>query len=228
MKNLFSILFVFTLFACKQKGKENDEYFEGVVEFEVKNTPYQFGTIESLEKSYGVKIVNYVSKEGFNSREYINSSNIIIRRDIFRPDSLKMYSYGHREDTATYIYCNKDYWIYVVNIQEVAPKKILNNWVNGIRCKVCVDNPFSNNKIYITSTYYNLPLYKLNPANYKSSSFSGINKIFEKAPYITVGMDHEIENYGKTESTAISIKKQKVEPHNFLVPNNYIQIEREF
>jgi hypothetical protein len=228
MKNFLYILLLIVVFSCNQKSKENDEYFEGIVEFEVKNTPYQFGSVDKMESIYGVKLINYINKDGFNSREYINRNNIILRRNIFRPDSLKLYTYGARHDTATYIFSNKAYWMDVVSIQEVQPKKILDYWVKGIQCKVCMCNPLLPRKIYVTSTYYNLPMYKLNPLNFKNTLFCGVDKIFEKAPYITVGMDHEVEGYGKTEATATVIKKQKVEPHNFFVPSNYIQIESEF
>src|SRR5262245_15575259 len=100
MRWLFLIVILFSVISCEEQTKQNDKkYFEGFVEFKLSFSARSNEVINNLKKNYGTKVITYINNKGFFSREFIDSNNIIIWKEVYRPDSLYYYSYSTGSDT---------------------------------------------------------------------------------------------------------------------------------
>jgi hypothetical protein len=222
----YSLLIILAfLLACQHK-KHNKKYFEGYVEFSEQFTPAVPGYMSYFKKIWGERMITYVNSEGCYSREFIDSNNIIIRREVFRPDSMCIYNYFSDADTMSRLRMDRQ----TVNnqqldIQAAAPVIILGKTRKGFRSFNKMFNKHTGFYDFYSVAYYGDETRPLNPENYRKSIATGWNKIFEKAPYVTVFIKSDYKNFGQINAVATKIVDTDVPDARFLVPKNKVVID---
>lgn len=229
MKYFTLILFAATLVCCKQpvaKKEAKDKYFEGFVEFENSWEGKDANFIALSKKTVGIKAITYIGRDGFFSREYIDSNNIIIDKEIYRPDSLKVYFFKPGKDTIRSYDVTRNNSSTLLGIDKQIAFKILNHNVDIINVRKPVKVKAKGLEYYVYSTYYNDVNYSLNPLSYKRYAHNNVEEIFTKSPYITTG--YKIVHGDRMTHTSIAtrIVPEHVEEWHFEIPKNKIIIER--
>lgn len=224
MRYLLTILCITTLFSCGPKTKQGNKspYFEGFVEF---NNSYQGKDTEFVkasQKTYGIKTITYLGADGSFAREYIDANNIIINREVYRPDSLKTYYFKNDSDT---IFCSdvtQNISSSIIGIDKQSPLKILGHKVEAVNTKKLVTLKARGLEYYVYTTYYNDINYSINPLTYKHYLRSNVEEIFTRSPYITVGYKAVHGARGTRISMAVRIVPIHVEQWHFEIPKNKI------
>jgi hypothetical protein len=225
VKYLLPILGIATLFACKPAAQKQDgKYFEGFVEFAVTYKAKDPKYINNMKKGFGVRAVTYLGKNGFFSREYIDSNNIILQRQVFRPDSLRFYDISTTNDTILCIDVNRETPDFVfTGVNKNNTFKILNHTVDELNATMTV--PLAKGGLgFVNTAYYNDINYLVDPLTYKNVKYESDEKMFSKSPYLTTGIKFQ---YGD-ELTMFSIATRIVPSHvpswHFELPKNKIII----
>lgn len=224
IKYLTLIWFAATLCCCKQPGLKHEiksKYFEGFVEFSNSYDGTDTAHSSRLKEMFGVGCFTYLGKGGFFSREFTDSNNIILRREVYRPDSLKFYYIFNDSDTIYTTNVTKEDNSVFLGIRKDTSFKILNHDVEAVAAKIY----FSSGSEVLT-TYYNDINYPIDPFVYKNASIGKIEEMFNHAPYLTTG--YRIQ-FGKR-VTFLSVAKKIVSTHvaalHFEIPKNKTIIEQ--
>jgi len=226
VKYLLTILFVTALLSCnsttkKQEGKGN--YFEGFVEFKISYEIENEQAAAKLKKDFGIKTVAYIGKNGLFCREFIDSSNIIVARQIYRPDSLKFYTYRDRNDT---MFCsaaasnpNGEF----LGIVKQDTFKILGRQVDIAKTR---QRFVTNNGGVVQAyfTYYNDVNLPINPLSYKNVTYENIENVFSGSPYVTTGYIFKFLTGATVTFTATRIVAANVPAWHFVIPQHKIII----
>lgn len=223
IKYLTLILFAAALSCCKQPAQKQDgkgKYFEGFVEFDLSLKITNPVMLAELKDIYGKKCFTYINKEGFFSREYVDSNNIILRREIYRPDSLRFYYIVANSDTIYFADMTRQDGSDFVGMKEDSSFKILNHRVQA----VCAKTILAGGK-YGYSTYYNDVNYLLNPNVYKNVVPGGVEAMFSRSPHLTTGYRLTMEGNSVT-GVAERIIQTYVDAIHFEIPKNKTIIER--
>ncbi len=217
------ILFVTTLVSCASKTRKQEDknpYFEGFVEFTVSYSVDNAAYLRHLKQNFGARAVTYIGKDGFFCREYIDSNNIIIQRQIYRPDSLRFYVNENGGDTinsqdVTRPESNTVYMGLVKN----NPFKILNHNVEAVQTRTIM--LLRNNKSStIDATYYNDTNYPVNPLTYKYAVYEKAEEMFSHSPYVTAGYHFEYGGKASVTVTATRIVPSPVPSWHFEIPQH--------
>jgi len=228
MKRLFFIVILFSFTTCTELTKQNDKkYFEGFVEFKLSFSSRNNEVANNLKKNYGTKVITYINSKGFFSREFIDSNNVILWKEVYRPDSFYYYSYSTNSDTIYRSDVRKDEREKNVNIQIVSPVVILDQFYPGCTAlNKYVDKRTGSIENYY-ATYYFDSTHLLNPAAYKNAIRGGYEKVFSKFPYLTVGFTQELENRFMIQGYAMRVVETKIDDLHFEIPGNKIIIEQD-
>lgn len=229
MKYLSLIILITTLISsCKpSKAKEEDKskYFEGFVEFSNSYEGADTSFVRSLRKLHGGSTVTYLGADGSFAREAVDSSSIIISREIFRPDSAKTYYCRTASDT---IICDPTNYVTkseVVAVDKQSSFKILNHIVDIVSTKRDVRSRITGKSYYVYATYYNDRNYPINPLTYKNYYRNSVEEIFTRSPYITTGYKIVHGDRGICISFAKRIVPGRVDAWHFEIPKNKVIIE---
>ncbi|HWB27295.1 MAG TPA: hypothetical protein VG738_17585 [Chitinophagaceae bacterium] len=228
MKYLTVILLLSTLFSCKQPEQKTEsevKYFEGFVEFQ--NT-YQTGDDSRApgKKPVAVKTVAYLGKDGFFAREFVDSNNIIINREIYRPDSLKTFYFNNDSDTILAYDVTRNKSSELVSVTKNSGLKILGDKVDIITVKRLVRLIGTDSVYYVFTTYYNDPKYHIQPLTYKCFLRHSVKDVFSSSPFISVGYKTMRNNKITYLSIATRIVQAHVPSWHFEIPRNKIIIEQ--
>ena len=224
MKYILLISFIATLVSCqtkKQKPEDRNNYFEGTIELNITFASRYPEVINNLKKTFGTKEIDYVGENGYFGREYIDSNNIILRKEIFRPDSLRFYSYSINSDTVFYIEGKESTGSNIIKITKNSSYKILNHTVDRIELRAPQGN-IGDTTFYIYTTYYNDVNYFINPLAYKHILADNVEDIFSASPHITTGTVFQFGNLAAVTCTASRIIPSSVPDWRFDIPKNKI------
>lgn len=228
MKYVVALFVILNFLSCKMiESLSDDTYFEGFVEFNTKTVTEIDQVYNLMNKIYGKKIVTYVNKEGFFSREFIDSTSIIVRKQIYRPDSMAFYDYTVNSDTIFKSEASSDKNDKNISLEDVGPVNILNMECKGIKC---INKHFDTaTAMYIpyNITYYFDSSKKLSPGAYAGIKWQGIESAFSKYPYVTMGMVFEMPKIVTVTSLATRVVKVDVESLHFDIPKNRVIIEQQ-
>lgn len=229
MKYLSLIILITTLISsCKpSKAKEEDKskYFEGFVEFDEKYLGDDARALHVLKGTFGARAITYISADGAYSRYFIDSNNIILRRDIYRPDSLKFYQLFEGVDS-----------IYALNVTRPLGKtiflgitkhssfKVVGHNVDIIKSRQ-EENSIGGGVEKIYMEYYNDPFYVINPLIYKNMAVEGMENMFSSSPYLTTGTKFVYEDKTSVTTLANRIVVTPVPSWHFEIPKNKVIIE---
>lgn len=182
--------------------------------------------INRLKANFGVKAVVHVSADGYYSREFIDSNNIILRREVYRPDSLKFYQFD--DETATILALNVTHKVgktTFLGIKRRSDLKIAGHNVDIIMSEQ--DEKSDDGKpLKIYLEYYNDPAYTINPLIYKNMSVEGMEKVFSQSPYLTVGTKFVYNNRESVTALARRVIQAHVPAWHFEIPKNKTIVEQ--
>lgn len=149
------------LFACDHKKDSNEKsnYFEGFVESKIDIQPSHTNLTDKLRSIYGERVITYINTKGFFSREFIDSNNIIINKEVYNPDSLKMFFFKVDNDTVKYYNVTKSDLYENISVEWSDSITILNNTVRGVKSINKYHEKKSGKTYSYITTSYNLQSY---------------------------------------------------------------------
>ena len=218
-----SILVLATMVSCASKTEKKEDgkiYFEGFVEFGISYSCNDVEYLRHLRENFGARSITYIGKNGFFSREYIDSNNIIIQRQIYRPDSLRFYVNENGEDT---IYSQDvtrptNSTVYM-GISKNNAFKILNHNVEAVQTRRTM--LLTNNRSFnIDATYYNDANYLINPLTYKHGVSESVEEMFSHSPYVTTGYHFQYGDKASVTIIATRIVPSPVPGLHFEIPQH--------
>lgn len=221
----YFIVFLFLVAGCVSSKKEIPEnpYFEGMVEFDIDiraSDPY----LDSVYNWYfGSYYIVYI-KDSLISRVYCNKHDVIIKREIIRSDSMKLYAYREGSDTMYVEDLSHNYAFKTIGVKEAGYKSIL-----GRNCMVVEMEGEVRERFYLdpyrqTTKYYFDTATILNPRIHGNIKYGDYYKIFSKYHFLTLGYYTELANGVVVSSFARRIMKGKVDDLYFDVPKNKVEI----
>jgi hypothetical protein len=226
MKYLLALLFL-SLLSCKHREKkEPSKYFEGKVELKIDIETSLPEVREKVIKAVGEYAVTYI-KDSFVCRAYYGSNGVINAREIFRPDSLKLYRIRENSDTISTVSFENDYFLSNLSMKEVQGKQILGKkclgvlMVNQSRASL-----FSDPEI-VNSIYYFDTSTRLSPEMHRSVRYGSFDKIFSRYPFLTLGYESDYKDL-KISMTATRIIPGKVSDIFFDIPKNKVIVDGTF
>jgi len=203
---------------AKQDGAA--KYFEGFVEFKVSFVPQDSRPALAWTRAFGIKTVTYLGKGGFFCREYVDSNNIILNREIFRPDSMRFYEWQEGSDTVLSSDVTRpSQGAQFTGVTKAGDYKILNHAVDIVKAR-SGRLAAQGDTVYVYSTYYNDPNYAIDPRVYKGVVFEGIEEMFSHSPHLTVGSRFQFGDNFTVTYTATRIVKSDVPAWHFEIPKN--------
>ena len=208
------------------KQDDSAKYFEGFVEFIDTYEGPDVAYIQALRETYGARTIIYLGADGSFAREYIDSNNVIVAKEIYRPDSLKTYHFKSDSDTIICSAVTRNISSSLVSIDKQSSFKILGHKAEVVTAKRLVEAKAQTLKYYVYTTYYNDVNYAINPLTYKHYLRSSVEDIFTKSPYITVGYKTVHGNRCTRTSIAKRVVVIRIESRQLEKPKNKIIIER--
>lgn len=220
---LLSVFFIILLSACKQKpAVAQSPYFEGFVESDISYYPDAAANLKMLEQYGGTKAVTYI-KNGFSTRVYYNQNNIILRREIYNRDSLKLYFYTGNTDTISYIDVTNGSTVKITSFKQLPPKVILHHYCKGIALNMQVYTPYRDAPVNEGYEYYFDTSNHLSPDMYEGNKYGNYDELFRLYPYINLQIkDVSALMHTTIIMTATRIVKTKLDNTVFTLPNNKI------
>jgi len=221
MKQVLRILLFVTIIACNSKKQmKANGYFEGTVEYNASYAGIDTSMTSMLKKAFGVRTISYVSEKGFIRREYIDTNNIIISTEIYRPDSLKVFYLSSNTDTILWRNITASTNSKIVKKEKNGKEKILGHTVDLIVVRDDMKSIATGKPFIIYSTYYNDTNYLLSPSAYKNLKSSQVENIFSFSPHITTKYFFQYGEGATLTSTASRIIPSAVPAWRFDIPKN--------
>lgn len=221
MRYLLAIFFIVTLVACNsKKQKKASGYFEGIVEYNSSYDGVDTSLTRMLKKAFGVRIISYVSEKGYVRMEYIDTNNIIISTEIYRPDSLKVFYIANNADTILCRNITDTTNSKIVKEEKNSKEKILGHTVDIIQVREDMKYIATGKPFIIYSTYYNDTNYFLNPSAYRNVRSRQVENIFSFSPHITIKYVFQYGDGATITSTAARIIPSVVPEWHFEIPKN--------
>jgi hypothetical protein len=162
-------------------------------------------------------------KDSFVTRIYYNNNKIITRREIFRPDSLKIYIIEEKRDTMYSIDITSSYYFSNRSLERITGKKIAGTDCIGVKMINNVQTHISSEPYTTTFNYYFDTTRKLYPEMYKRVKYGSFDKAFKDLMFVTLGYEQE-DVYGKITGTATRVLETDINPLYFSVPQNKVEV----
>ena len=202
--------------ACKQPGS----YFEGYVESSVSYAAKDSTLLYTFQYYYGHKLVTYYGKDGFISWDYVDSTGRIKFQEVFRPDSMKLYTIVPSMDTVYALDVAQRVDAHVLGIDKHTGIKILGHDVEKIRTKAVLTLQGETRKMNTAITYYNDVSYPVNPGMYERVEYNKTTDIYSMSPYITVKIVTKFEDRLTTTVTAQKVVRTDIVRNHFIIPKS--------
>ncbi len=226
MKYAAAIFCIVLLAACKPKpAVVQNPYFEGFTESDIRYYPDSAADLKMLELYGGTKAVTYI-KDGFTTRVYYNQNNIIVRRELYNRDSLKLYFYSGNADTISYIDVTNGSTAKITSFKQLPLKAILGHYCKGVAIDMQIYTPYREEPINEAYEYFFDTSDRLMPAMYEGNKYGNYDELFRLYPYINL----EIKNvsalmHATVVMTATRIVKTKLDNTFFTLPRNKVFVK---
>ena len=221
MRYLLAIFFIVTLIACNSKKQmKANGYFEGTVEYNSSYAGVDTSMTSMLKKAFGVRIISYVSEKGYVRREYIDTNNIIISTEIYRPDSLKVFYIANNADTILCRNITVNTNSKIVKKEKNRKEKILGHTVDLVEVRDDMKSTATGKPFIIYSIYYNDTNYLLCPSAYRNVKSSLVENIFSFSPHLTTKYFFQYGEGATITSTASRIIPSTIPVWRFDIPKN--------
>ena len=216
---------VVCIIACRQPSKPKEKnLFEGFVEMDI-----AYGTDDQTEQGLyesmlGNKVITYI-KNGFVNRTYYNSNNIIVRRELYIHDSLKLYSYTSKSDTIFYIDVTSPKIAAITSFKEIRPKNILQHYCKGASIDMSIYTTDTTDPLKDRYEYYFDTVNHLPQDLYEGNKYGNYDELFRLYPYINLQIkDVNLLTNTTITMTATKIVKTKLDNTLFKLPANKVFI----